>query len=160
VSRPRDSPPAFLPRTGGIGSPGLKDKGEGGRGDGGAGEGGEGGKGEGGGGRGGGGEAEKDGARVFGEVRLPQTRGILRLFSLRARRFPPPPLVAAPLSFFFLFSLPSDARLPSGCSYVHVSYREERKTRVLIRDRRGCSGSSRHYFTEDPDAASSCALIV
>lgn len=24
---------------------------------------------------------------------------------------------------FFFFSLPSDARLPSGCSYVHVSYR-------------------------------------
>lgn len=26
-------------------------------------------------------------------------------------------------SFSFFFSLPSDAKLPSGCSYVHVSYR-------------------------------------
>lgn len=68
---------------------------------------------------GGGKKAEKDGARVFGEVRLPQTRRILRLFFPS----PSPPFTRLPRAFFLLFSLPSDARLPSGCSYVHVSYR-------------------------------------
>lgn len=66
-------------------------------------------------------KAEKDGARIFGEVRLPQTRGILRLCfpsSSRSLLSPslPPPL--ARISFSFFHFLP---RLPSGCSYVHVS---------------------------------------
>jgi len=60
-----------------------------------------------------------------------------------------PPFTRLPRAFFLLFSLPSDARLPSGCSYPTCTSRTEgRKTWVLIRARRGC-GSSRHYFTRN-----------
>lgn len=57
------------------------------------------------------------------------------------------------------FLLPSDARLPSRCSYVQLASRlrtEERKTWVLIRAHRGC-GSSRRYFMANrlPSPASS-----
>lgn len=57
------------------------------------------------------------------------------------------------------FLLPSEARLPSRCSYVQLASRlrtEERKTWVLIRAQRGC-GSSRRYFTANrlPPRASS-----
>lgn len=116
--------------------------------------------------RGRGKKAEKDGARVFCEVRLPQTRRILRLFFpsvasfvLRLLLFSPPPPSPFSLSLFPFFLLPSDARLPSRCSYVQLASRlctEERKTWVLIRAHCGC-GSSRRYFMANrlPSRASS-----
>lgn len=97
---------------------------------------------------GGGKKAEKDGARVFGEVRLPQTRRILRLF------FPSPLPPASSRSrhprvflllFFHFLPMRSYRRDVPTCT----SRTEGRKTWVLIRARRGC-GSSRHYFDGEP----------
>lgn len=90
---------------------------------------------------GGGKKAEKDGARVFGEVRLPQTRRILRL------SFPSPSpsshtSPAPSFSFFHFLPMRSYRRDVPTCT----SRTEGRKTWVLIRACRGC-GSSRHYFT-------------
>lgn len=108
---------------------------------------------------GGGKKAEKDGARVFGEVRLPQTRRILRLFFPSPRSRPLPLALATPASsfFFFFHFLPmrSYRRDVPTCT----SRTEGRKTWVLIRARRGC-GSSRHYFDGGAGCLSSYAFAV
>lgn len=120
VSQPRDSPLGLLSPRPGIGFQGRK--------------------------YGGGKKTEKDGAGVFGEVRLPQTRRILRLFfpspSPPFARHSPPPSPAPSLFFFHFLPMRSYRRDVPTCT----SRTEGRKTWVLIRARRGC-GSSRHYFT-------------